>query len=683
MKMIFLALAIITGVFVGKQAIADTKYEAESATLSGGANTNTNHTGYSGAGFVEGFINNTTAQVSFAITGATGGSYTITLHYSAGGGTSTNTGLYVNGTKIKNISCPATTNWDTWADETETVSLITGNNTIAYKAETSSGNCINLDYVITVGGTDACAGIQGGGGGLIGTTFGLNPPYTTGSEYCKATDGNINTYYDFSQGNSGYTGLDLGSAKVIKKIKFYPRTNFADRMIGGKFQGSTNASTYTDLYTITTSPPLQWNEATISNTTGYRYVRYLTPNNGWGNIAEMEFYETPTTYLLTLSTDGHGTTSPAGIVTVNSGAATPIAALPSAGYLFSSWSVTSGSATIASTTTASTTVTLSSGNASVQAQFTAHAPTDFSVSPSSITEHLPANTVVGTFSAQDVDFNSTFTFSLVSGAGSADNGSFGVISGNQLVTTSSFDYATKSSYAIRIRCIDNTGLQLEKTFTINVLSSGSITNPVPTPAAGSMLPGASVTVSWTTVAGATSYKLQMGSSVGGQNLYNGTAGTATSAAVTGLPIDGSTIYVRLTTTDGNGPHIYDFTYIANSPGLVYVYPKDCGPGQNMKVDGRIKCQSLLIQNWLLSQKAAPDYVFEKNYNLSSLSRIEKYINENGHLPEVPSAKELENNGVDMIQLNFTLLKKIEEMTLHMIRQEKEIENLKKARDAVK
>jgi hypothetical protein len=61
----------------------------------------------------------------------------------------------VNGTKIKNITCNATANWDTWADEIETVSLKSGNNTIAYKAETSSGSCINLDRA-TITASSSC-----------------------------------------------------------------------------------------------------------------------------------------------------------------------------------------------------------------------------------------------------------------------------------------------------------------------------------------------------------------------------------------------------------------------------------------------------------------------------------------------------------------------------------------------
>ena len=123
------------------------KYEAENATMSGGAKVNTDHTSYSGTGFVDGYYNSTTAITTFTVNAASAGSKTLTLRYCAGGGASTNLGLYVNGTKIKNITCSATTNWNTWANETETVTLNSGSNTIAYKAETASTACANLDYI--------------------------------------------------------------------------------------------------------------------------------------------------------------------------------------------------------------------------------------------------------------------------------------------------------------------------------------------------------------------------------------------------------------------------------------------------------------------------------------------------------------------------------------------------------
>jgi len=72
----------------------------------------------------------------------------------------------------------------------------------------------------------------------------------------------------------------------------------------------------------------------------------------------------------------------------------------------------------------------------------------------------------------------------------------------------------------------------------------------------------------------------------------------------------------------------------------------------------------------------PDFVFEKEYNLQSLKEIEDYIKENGHLPNVPSAEEIKNNGIDLGQMDATLLQKIEELTLHSIQQQKEIDSLK-------
>jgi hypothetical protein len=73
---------------------------------------------------------------------------------------------------------------------------------------------------------------------------------------------------------------------------------------------------------------------------------------------------------------------------------------------------------------------------------------------------------------------------------------------------------------------------------------------------------------------------------------------------------------------------------------------------------------------------APDYVFEKEYKLTSLEDIKNYIDQNKHLPEVPSAKEMEKNGVQLGEMNMILLKKIEELTLYVIELKKEYESAK-------
>lgn len=125
---------------------------------------------------------------------------------------------------------------------------------------------------------------------VTGTAFGT-APYSTGAEYDKAFDGDINTIFDASSASSGYAGLDLGTAAVVTSIRFFPRSVQLGRMVGGKFQGSnTSTSTgFVDLYTISTQPTNTWQEVSIPNTTAYRYYRYLSPTDGYCNVSEIQF----------------------------------------------------------------------------------------------------------------------------------------------------------------------------------------------------------------------------------------------------------------------------------------------------------------------------------------------------------------------------------------------------------
>jgi trimeric autotransporter adhesin len=78
-----------------------------------------------------------------------------------------------------------------------------------------------------------------------------------------------------------------------------------------------------------------------------------------------------------------------------------------------------------------------------------------------------------------------------------------------------------------------------------------------------------------------------------------------------------------------------------------------------------------------------DYVFGKNYNRMSLADVAKYIEKNNHLPNVPSAAEMVQNGNDLHKTDVKLLEKIEELTLYMIEMKKENEQLKKDVDSLK
>ncbi len=72
----------------------------------------------------------------------------------------------------------------------------------------------------------------------------------------------------------------------------------------------------------------------------------------------------------------------------------------------------------------------------------------------------------------------------------------------------------------------------------------------------------------------------------------------------------------------------------------------------------------------VTQEIWPDYVFEPEYRLPPLTEVASYIQENKHLPGVPSAKEVATNGLDLGQTQSTLLQKIEELTLYLIEQHK-------------
>lgn len=73
----------------------------------------------------------------------------------------------------------------------------------------------------------------------------------------------------------------------------------------------------------------------------------------------------------------------------------------------------------------------------------------------------------------------------------------------------------------------------------------------------------------------------------------------------------------------------------------------------------------------------PDYVFEKGYKLQSLPEIEAFVRKNGHLPEIPSAKEVGEKGLDLVEMNVKLLKKVEELTLHQIELQKRLNTQEK------
>ncbi len=136
-----------------------------------------------------------------------------------------------------------------------------------------------------------------GGNKLTGTSIGTPGSYNNwGDTRDKAFDNNISTYFDSDAADDiAWTGLSLGGDYQINGIKYYPRAYATDRMVGGKFQGSNVADFSTgvvDLATLSAEPILDWNCVNVTSTATFKYVRYISPAQGWGNVAEIEFYGT-------------------------------------------------------------------------------------------------------------------------------------------------------------------------------------------------------------------------------------------------------------------------------------------------------------------------------------------------------------------------------------------------------
>jgi beta-galactosidase len=127
-------------------------------------------------------------------------------------------------------------------------------------------------------------------GAIIGTSGSWN---NGGNTKEKAMDGDITTFFDGPTGDGNWVGLDLGTAQQSANLRFFPRLGNASRMNGGTFQAANVAdfSVATTLLTLTNTPTDSvFTAQVITNPTAFRYVRYLSPNGGYGNVAEVQFY---------------------------------------------------------------------------------------------------------------------------------------------------------------------------------------------------------------------------------------------------------------------------------------------------------------------------------------------------------------------------------------------------------
>lgn len=134
---------------------------------------------------------------------------------------------------------------------------------------------------------------------LTGTPYGSGPASNNGTTtYDKAFDGDVSTYVDLAAADGGYTGIDLGHPAQVTAVRFVPRDASSQntlRMVGGVFQGCTTgpASGCTDLATDRWEPTYDWMVLPVADQHAYRWLRYVSPDGGHTDVAEIQFYGGP------------------------------------------------------------------------------------------------------------------------------------------------------------------------------------------------------------------------------------------------------------------------------------------------------------------------------------------------------------------------------------------------------
>lgn len=109
----------------------------------------------------------------------------------------------------------------------------------------------------------------------------------------------------------------------------------------------------------------------------------------------------------------------------------------------------------------------------------------------------------------------------------------------------------------------------------------------------------------------------------------------------------------------------------SADGLVSIGSPNRQPGYLLAVNGKIKSKEIKVEtSW-------SDFVFYKDYPLPSLEEVELFIKKNGHLKDIPSEKEVSQNGILVGEMNAKLLQKIEELMLYTIDQEKRMQKLER------
>lgn len=146
------------------------------------------------------------------------------------------------------------------------------------------------------------------------------------------------------------------------------------------------------------------------------------------------------------------------------------------------------------------------------------------------------------------------------------------------------------------------------------------------------------------------------------------------------------------TTNWNSPDVFSITLndqanhhslkVYNTGKVTIGTPKyDNDANYRLYVKDGIKTERVKVE--VASTNGWADYVFKDDYYLLPLNELETFIKKNKHLPEVPSEEEVLKNGIELKEMNILLLKKIEELTLYTIQQQKLIDDMRKDLEELK